>query len=359
MHPEEWGAASERAWAIPTPGLVDELIRMRLARTGERGPYEGWRFVHTMLRTALIQSARTGGRLAMHNRVCSETLQHRDRPADAARIARMTAEGGRLTSSLAWLLRAFDHALGVGDLQQAASVLQRHQAAIRRLELRDQDWRRIDGWIAQASLAWLCGEDVLRYADRAEAASREQGLMSRLCRALHLQARVALEAGETEKAQSLLAEAETLARDTNATGHLAEILRDRADLAIRQDDEEGALELLRDARRHFVEADQLAGAATCSRAQSRLLAEEGRLGEARGLLLYAIEQVEVGGDLRTSADLNAEAGDLAERNNNPDEALRHFGLALEQLRVVATDPRRIADIEARVSSLSESLEEST
>jgi len=359
VHPEEWGAAAERAWAIPTPSLVEELIRMRLARTGERGPYEGWRFVHAMLRKALIESARRGGRLAMHNRVCSESLQQRGRPADAARIARMTAEGGRLTSSLAWLLRAFDYAMGIGDLQEAAIVLQSHEEAIQKLEIHEHDWRRIDAWIARARLAWSSGEDVLEHTERAVLAARAQGLKSRLCRALHLQGRVALEAGEMEQARSILEEAETLARDVEATGELAKILRDQAGLAIRHDDQEGALELLREARQHFVQADHLAGAATCSRAQSRLLAEDGRLSEAHGLLLYAIEQVEVGGDLRTSADLNAEAGDLAERNNNPDEALRHFGLALEQLRVVATDPRRIADIEARVNSLSESLEEST
>ena len=31
VHPDEWEAACERAWAIPAPGLVDELVRMRLA----------------------------------------------------------------------------------------------------------------------------------------------------------------------------------------------------------------------------------------------------------------------------------------------------------------------------------------
>ena len=355
VQPTEWEAACERAWAIPTPGLVEELIRMRLAQTGERGPSEGWQFVHSMLRRALLDSARTSGRLTMHNRLCAETLQHRGRGGDAARIARMLAAGGRVTSSLAWLLRASDHALEAGDVDRAGTILDAHDQAILKLRLQDQDWRRIDGWLARARLAWLPGQDVMEFTNKALEAARAQGFEDRLGKALHLQGRVALEAGDLDGARDMLYEAEMLARGAAATEHLAEVLRDQADLEALLGNRERAHELLREARDRFVLADRPDGAATCSRAESRLLAADGRVNEARGLLRHAIEQVQEGGDLKTSADLNAEAGALAEKDNSPDEALRHFTLALEQLRVVATDRRRLADIEARVESLSQSL----
>ena len=354
--PNEWDAACERAWAIPTPGLVEELVRMRLARTGERGPGEGWQFVHGMLRDALLESATTSGRLTMHNRLCAETLKHRGRPGDAARIARMLAAGGRVTSSMAWLLKASDHAIEAGDVDRAAAVLEAHDDAMGRLRLGDQDWRRIDGWLARARLAWLRGEDVLEYTQRSVDAARSQRFDDRLARALHLQGRVALEAGDLDQAATCLAEAETLTRGAvNDVGSLAEVLRDQAEVHTQRGDYKGALRLLREARDRFVLADRKDGVAACSRAQSRIMAGQGKLDEARGLLRYAIEQVQEGGDLRASADLNAEAGMLAEQQNKPREALEHFSSALEQLRVVATDRRRLADIEARVHTLSQSL----
>ena len=137
---------------------------------------------------------------------------------------------------------------------------------------------------------------------------------------------------------------------------LAEVLRDQARLKTLQEDLDGALEVLREARERFVMANRPAGAARCTQAQSRILARQGKLDQARGLLRFAIEQVEEGGDLRASADMNAEAGMLAERQNLHREALDHFRHALEQLRVVATDRRRVADIERRVRSLSRSLD---
>jgi tetratricopeptide (TPR) repeat protein len=225
-----------------------------------------------------------------------------------------------------------------------------------RLRLGNQDWRRIDGWLARARLAWLRGEDVLEYTRRSVDAARSQGFDDRLARALHLQGRVALEAGDLNQAESCLAEAETLTRGTvNDVGALAEVLRDQAEVHTQRGDYKKALRLLREARDRFVLADRKDGVAACSRAQSRIMAGQGKLDEARGLLRYAIEQVQEGGDLRASADLNAEAGMLAEQQNRPREALEHFSSALEQLRVVATDRRRLADIEARVNTLSQSL----
>ena len=358
VQPDEWEAACERAWAIPTPGLVDELVRMRLAKTGERGPAEGWQFVHDMLRQALRDSAETYGRLIMHNRVCAETLKQRGRDGDAARIARMLVSAGRVTSSLAWLLKASDRALEAGDVDRASTILAAHDDAIAQLRLQDMDWRRIDGWLARGRLAWLRGEDVLEYTRRSVAAARAQGFDDRLGRALHLQGRVALEAHELDRAAEALVEAEALIRATagNTPWLLAEVLRDQAELRTLQEDLDEALKLLREARDHFVLAERPDGAAGCTRAQSRILARQGKLDEARGLLRFAIEQVEEGGDLRASADMNAEAGMLAQRQNLNREALDHYSQALEQLRVVATDRRRVADIERRVRSLSQSLD---
>ena len=341
VDPDEWNAACERAWAIPTPDLVDTLIRLRLARTGENGPERGWSLVHAMLRQHLMDGARTAGRWRVHNRTCAEMLKERD--AHPLRIARHLYAAGRHTGALSQLQQAIDRALGGADTETAAVLLAEHDGILAELKVSDDDWRRVDGQLLRAELSRLESDlDGARgHAERAEALARSLGLDRRLAHTIALQARLDLAEDKHEDATARLDESELLARGVGDTRLLATVMESRGTLLVRRGEPELAVVALSDASNLAKECREPVISARCDVACAAVLAAQGERQKASTLLMAGVRRYEAAGDLAGAAVANADLGALSLQMGRTTDALRFFRAASQLFRASGhDDPRR-------------------
>ncbi len=339
--PVEWSAACERAWAIPTPDLVDTLIRLRLARCGESGPERGWSLVHAMLRNHLLDGARTSGRWKVHNRTCAEMLK--ERQADPIRIARHLYAAGRHTGSLAQLQQAIDRALAGQDVESADCLLAKHDAILTELRVASDDWRRVDGGLLRAELCRLEGDaDAARHhASGAEALARRLGLDRRLAHALALGAELDLAEDRDADAEPRLDEAELLARGVGDTRLLALVLESRGSFHARKGDTERAVEAFSEAseRAQTVQDQVIAG--RCDSAHAEVLRGGGDLAGAASLFQKSVRQFKRTGDLAGAAMASADLAAVSLQLGRTTDAVRFFRASAQLFRASGhRDPRR-------------------
>lgn len=351
VDPEEWQAACERAWAIPTTDLVDSLMRLRLASSGEAGPEAGWAFVHAMLRAALLDSARSSGRLKVHNRVIAEML--RERKAAPERIAHHLLGAGRSNAALAQLLAAVEVALADNDLDHADTLLEDQDRLLDQLELPPDDWRRLDAEVARARVALDRGERERadQHARSAEERARELGLERRLTQALRVRAELLLAAGDLDQARALIEEAELMARGLGEGPRLGSLLVTQGRVLAALDQVEAALECFEEARDRLLNGGLRLGAAEAGAEQGRALWRAGRRLEARNQLTSALETFEGRGRLRQAAACHADLGALALELGQPAAALRHYALATQQHRAVGAPGSVLDELGDRLANL--------
>lgn len=169
----EWAATCGRAGLEIPDGLVEALVRSRLA-VREAG---GWRMVHAMLRESLEREARESGAWRSINRRCAEALEHRygSGPRAAERLGRHLFAGGDLDESLRPLIGAAWEARASSDHETSFELLELHARALHGLRrpASDEEWGAslalrsiLLNTLGRDSEASAVAEDALERAER-------------------------------------------------------------------------------------------------------------------------------------------------------------------------------------------------
>ena len=171
---EEWVGLLADA-DLPRPaGLVDRLVERGLAeRTAD-----GWAFAHGLLVDSLARRSRESGRWKGHHRRCARLLEARltgEETGPRERIAEHWVAGGRAERALEPLLEESELCLRRGNATKHRSVLERCGELLERLEIADDDPRRLEHQIRRAHImlardADAAGELLERVQQEAAAA---------------------------------------------------------------------------------------------------------------------------------------------------------------------------------------------
>ncbi len=143
----EWQQICENAgWDAPET-LVDELLSRHLATLDGDGQ---WRFVHGMLREAILKSCALGGRIQSHHRVIADTLSKTG--GAAVRIGRHLLQAHAGAEAIDPLEAGAEQATANGDYNEALHLLRARAALMRQVGIDRSDERWGRGWVAQAEL---------------------------------------------------------------------------------------------------------------------------------------------------------------------------------------------------------------
>ena len=141
----EWRRAC-RAAGLPDPVPVAEaLVRARLME-----PEMGWyRFVHSLVREALLTSAEEAGRLPDQHRVAAEVLRGsvRGRPR---RLGAHLVGCGAYAEGAELLLRGARRAQLTSEYRVARRLLHERELALDALGIADDAPERLEGWVERA-----------------------------------------------------------------------------------------------------------------------------------------------------------------------------------------------------------------
>jgi len=137
----EWRRAC-RVAGLPDPSPVaDALVECRLME-----PELGWyRFVHSLVREALVTSAEDSGRLAEHHRVCVDALRGSVRGGPARLGPHLVGAGDHQAGAEA-LLQGAERALMAAAFREARGLLQQREQVLDTLEVADDAAQRVEGW---------------------------------------------------------------------------------------------------------------------------------------------------------------------------------------------------------------------
>ena len=338
VDPTLWLAACERAWAIPSAGLADALISARLARSGERGPEEGWRFVHAMLRDTLLQDARASGRLKSHARLSAEALRQLD--GEPERVARLLELGGLTGAAATELQHAVTAALGRGALGEAESLLIRLQAVLETLDSEGKKRRQVEAWLAQAELGLHREQPIEVPLRKALESALELGLLERQVRALTLLGQSRLDKGERLSARKALIQAARLKGDPKGPVR-AQLEQVSARLLMMDKQYESAARRYRVARKLRTRLKQPVQAARLGLKVAQAQLAAGQVDTARQTLLESIQQLEDLGSLADAARGHAQLGDLERDAGRPKLAGRHYRKGLSRLEVAGDGDEKL------------------
>lgn len=336
VDPTLWHAACERAWAIPSEGLAEALVSARLARTGERGTDEGWRFVHAMLRDTLLADARASGRLQSHARLCAEALRQLD--GEPERVARLLELGGMSGAAATELQHAITAALGRRALGEAQGLILRLQALLEPLEGESTRRRQVELWLAQAELGLLRGEPIDVPLRKALESALDQGLRERQIRALTLLGQSRLARGERLSARKALIQAARLKGDPSSAVR-AQLEQVSARLLETDGQHASAARRYRVARKLRTSLGQPVQAARLGLSVGVAQRAAGEIETARKTLETSIQRLETLGRLADAAKGYAQLGDLEREAGEMSLAGAYYRKGLSRLKVAGdSDP---------------------
>jgi serine/threonine protein kinase/tetratricopeptide (TPR) repeat protein len=322
----EWLAICRRAgWTAPT-SLVDELLARHLAVVEGEGQ---WRFVHGMLREAILKSAGASGRLQSHHRAVAEHLVQRG--GAAVRIGRHLLQAHAGAEAIDPLEEGAEQATASGDYDEALHLLRARAALLRGSNVPRSDERWGRGWVAQAELLARLDryEESAALARQACAEAREHDWPRVEVEALMLLVENR-SATDLPGAQSLLERAYEVAVQPGSEDTLAAVCLLASQVARRSGDLEGALHHAKQALQHVLTHGGLRRS-RCEVELAQTLIKLGRLDEARRHVDRA-EQLSTRHDQRFDAAVCAylraaigrARGDLTEAKRGYRDATDHF-----------------------------------
>ncbi|HZO16297.1 MAG TPA: hypothetical protein VFB62_23650, partial [Polyangiaceae bacterium] len=277
----EWRRACAELSIDAAPALVNELLSRRLASTGERGPEDGWSFVHAMLRECLEWRSRAAGRAERLHRACAHMLaRERARPGLAERLGRHLMLGGDSRAAAEPLLVAAREHMEHGNLAMASVLLAEREQGL---------WDHAgdialicDGWMLTAEVARrrALALDAQSRASQAVALARKLGDARRLARALELEARTCMQNGGLAVRRDELEEAERLATATGDTVTLAACHKTMAEELSRSGELSQATERYARALDAFHGIGDVLGEASCRVGLAFSFRQTGQLDEA-------------------------------------------------------------------------------
>ncbi len=196
----EWADACERA-RVPVPmGLVESLLRDRLAVAGEPG--RAFAFAHNMLRETLLLAAERAGRLTAVHGICADIL-HCEHGTDCSeRVGRHLVSARRWDEAVAPLARGAENRLDNGENRDAAVLLSEWDAALAEADIPTHDDRRAHGALMHVRRLRMVGDfDAAQTrADALVEAARTHGWRRAEAQCLQELGRVARVRGQSELA---------------------------------------------------------------------------------------------------------------------------------------------------------------
>ncbi|MCB9673845.1 MAG: protein kinase [Alphaproteobacteria bacterium] len=142
----EWREICEHAgWEAPEP-LVEELLDRHLASLDG----DQLRFVHGMLREAILKSCARAGRMQSHHRSIADVLARSG--GAAVRVGRHLLQAHAGAEAIDPLEAGAEQATANGDYNEALSLLRARTALMRQVGIPRSDERWGRGWIAQIEL---------------------------------------------------------------------------------------------------------------------------------------------------------------------------------------------------------------
>lgn len=151
----DWRAACQVMGMKAPEGLVEALLRARLARQEP----QGWSFAHSLLRGSLLRDAEDSVQFAELHRACAAALSH-----SPARQGAHLLAAGDLEEALEPLLSAAQASLATSEWSQCVRLLQQREQCLNRLQEGPDAPARVEGWLTGCAAHRHLGE-----LDRAEA----------------------------------------------------------------------------------------------------------------------------------------------------------------------------------------------
>lgn len=121
---KEWQATCSRVGVEASVELVSELVRLRLAWVGSKGPRSGWQFVHGMLRDSVEAQCKAAGRSPLVHRACADMLaEATSSDSQSERAGRHIARAGDAAKAIDPLLRGAHERMDRSELRAARRLL--------------------------------------------------------------------------------------------------------------------------------------------------------------------------------------------------------------------------------------------
>lgn len=344
---DEWAAVCARAsFPFPVNGYAGLRNARLVTQAGEDNVDTHWRFTHPMLREALQEKARKGGRWAQCNRLCAEILADRE-DIDPQRLSNHWMEAGLYDKAITPLRDAAERALEHGDYGAARTALLNCARALRATGVNrfDPRWTGTRIRWAECYAGRTDYEPARRWASRAATEAQAQGNDRLYVRALRALGTMVSHIEEPSHATETFIVAATVARRLNdptaealaledlahnraLTGHLSEAR------ALYDD----GLAALGD-QAQWLQGRLLSGLADIAR-------REGDMNQAATLCEEALGCLRAAGLRQTAAECEALRGDLARYRGDTVESERHYREA--KLLFDAKGSPTEADIQCRI-----------
>ena len=145
----DWRAACQVMGMEMPEGLVDALLRARLARHEP----QGWSFAHSLLRGSLLRDAEDSTQYASLHRACAVALSH-----SPARQGAHLLAAGDIEDSLEPLLTAAHASLATSEWLQCLRLIQKREQGLNRLGEGPDAPARVAGWLVACDAHRLRGE---------------------------------------------------------------------------------------------------------------------------------------------------------------------------------------------------------
>lgn len=322
-----WGLTGDRLEAV-SAGLVERLTRRSLARRST----DGWRFVHGMLRDAILRRAEEAGQLGLLHLACARALEQRygDAPDLQARLAQHFMGAEHYQEAISPLERAFRYARRLSDLESVTSLVDAREEALLGAQIREVDPRWIEGLLARSFVLRAAGrfEDSREVLEQALALAQE-------ARDPAFEIRIGRHLAESMRQQGLAAEAEArfaallpLAQefgDLRLTALIMEGLANCARVLLRVDE---ARDHILAAQRLYLQVGDTAGEATCRRGLGNLARSQGDLRSAQVEVGRALIIYERLGERLGMANCLNDLGDFHRFSGRQGAAREHYQRAL-------------------------------
>jgi len=288
---KEWEMVCQNAGLTIPNGIVDELIRLRLAVEQPNG----FSLINNQLRDVLLNSSQAGDRWAGQNMQCAKALMslyEPNTPGLAQRVGRHFVEGNAYQLAITCLEEAYQRAHGAPEQRDTSEIVDLIEMAYTAMGMPHTDVRWAELWVRRG-IPMIYSENETTF---------NHGL-------------------------SLLQRAEELARTSSKARLLASILRAQAWASVYARNIDSGLELAKEALELSKSNPQ--SAASCYRTIGHLYFHKGEIESAQ----EAFEKtIELAPDSVHGVWAKLQLGDCALKKGDFEEASQHLALALEMAR---------------------------
>lgn len=315
-------------------GLVDLLIERGLARRSSMT----WEFSHSLLREALVDQARRGGRNAMHNMALAEALRGRGNVDDLSRRAWHLARTDSPRAALAAMIDVAERLVAESMIAHTERYLNETERLFAVAGLPSDAIERgrflaVSGWVYEArgdlEAAYAC---FLELCDIA----RSHGWTSLEVESLRGQYVVHQNRTEVAEAIEKLERAFELARSNGLDEELIKVARSLGWMYQRKGEPERAEQFISESIgiADRMGGDHLRQGAVSRAALAEVLRSMGKVERARSLVTGAVNQMREFGDrvgmgdtLNVLAELERKDGNLHEAETAYRESIENYDLA--------------------------------